>query len=111
MNDAVTNFMRYSKGTVMLDDFHSISRPRECAYYRYLEYINDDMTANKRHTRPAIINFTWEQAQDLATTDPPRLYHVKSYTHPNGEQMTNEQTVHRTLQQAHEKRLRYEAME
>ena len=31
MSDAVANCMRRSKGAVMLDDFHWVSRPRACA--------------------------------------------------------------------------------
>ena len=33
------------------------------------------------------------------------------HRHPNGEEMTNEQTIHRTMLQAHEKRRKYETME
>ena len=63
MNDSYTNFVRYSKGTTMAEEHHWVSRPRACADYRNVEYTNPDATADKRHSRQAIVNFTWETAQ------------------------------------------------
>ena len=79
-------------------------------HYRGIEYINDDMTHDRRRATPSIINFAWKDAQPLATSDPPRAFHAMRYKHRNREDMTNEQTVHATLLQTREKRLKHEGM-
>ena len=42
---------------------------------------------------------------------PALLYHQELYTHPDGANVANEQTIHTTRRQAHEERIKYEAME
>ena len=95
MTHPLVNFMKDSRGDVMLEDFHWIARPRARVHYRGIERVNDELARDKRHAEPAIIIFSWKTAQPLATTDPPRLFHATKYKHQNGEEMTNEHAVRR----------------
>ena len=105
--DMAANFMKYSKGGTIIDEHHWMSRPRACVYYRQINYINDDAGQAHGFTKPPIVNFDWKTAQPLATSDPPKLTATKRHTHPNGEDMTNEQTIQKTMLRAHEERLQY----
>ena len=68
------HFVTYSRGTTVASEHHWMSRPRACAYYRFVQYVNGQATPDKRYSRIPIINFTWDKAQALAVTQPPKRY-------------------------------------
>ena len=59
LTEAAAHFVRYSKGGALIDEHHWISRPRACAYYRQINYVNQDLSHDWGFTKPAIINFDW----------------------------------------------------
>ena len=79
-----------------------------CLYYRQTNYVNEDAAQARGFTKPPIVNFDWETARPVATSDQPKLTATKRHVHPNGEDMTNEQTVHKTMLQAREKSMQCE---
>ena len=85
-----------------------MGRPRACIYYRRINKFSDavDQRTDQRFwTQVAIVTFDWESAQPMATSDPPKLTATQIWDHPDGTKMTNEQTIHTQLRQAHDKRL------
>ena len=61
-----------------------------------------------QHTRwnqVAIVKFDWLTARKLATSNPQQLTATQPWKQPNGDIMTNEQTIHAQLKQAHENKL------
>ena len=78
---------------------------------RVVECTNPELTADKRHARVPIINFSWEKAQALAVARPSQLLYQTPHARPDGTDMTDEPTTHATLREAHEWRIKYEAME
>ena len=103
LNEMRRNFVARSKGATMAADRRSRMRPRACAHHGFINSHSDQATSDKRFTKVPVIQLTRDKAQPLAFAQPPHNYCKKTFQHTHGIDMTDEQTVHETLRQAHQK--------
>ena len=88
------------QGRHHIDEYHWMARPRACHYYRQVKALTDTGVR-----MVPIARYDWEEAQRLANSEPRRLEATSIWKHPDGTAMSNEQTLHSQLMDAHTKRL------